>query len=55
LLTLSLLLSSFRLANPEKKEKDGFISLFNGKDLSLASHWELASPKRRILTHSTQI
>ncbi len=37
LLPLSLLLSSFCLANPEKKENDGFISLFNGKDLS---HWQ---------------
>ena len=37
LLSLGLLLSSVCLANPEKKEKDGFISLFNGKDLS---HWE---------------
>jgi hypothetical protein len=37
LLPLGLLLSSFCFANPEKKENDGFISLFNGKDLS---HWQ---------------
>tara|TARA_B100001057_G_C22507495_1_gene816511 strand:+ start:508 stop:768 length:261 start_codon:yes stop_codon:yes gene_type:complete len=37
LLCLGLVLFSFCLANQGKKGSDGFISLFNGKDLT---HWQ---------------